>query len=73
MTPCGRGWTSNGTVVKKLAKRYDAVLVDVQAAFDVVLQQHMHPMSLAWDRVHPNQIGHMVIAKAIVKALDYAW
>jgi lysophospholipase L1-like esterase len=59
-------------VVRKLAKRYDAVLVDVQAAFDEVLEC-VHPMSLAWDRVHPDQTGHMVIARAILKALDFVW
>lgn len=61
-----------GEVVRKLAQRYDAVLVDVQAAFDEVLAC-VHPMSLAWDRVHPDQTGHMVIAKAFLKALGFAW
>jgi lysophospholipase L1-like esterase len=61
-----------GQVVRKLAKRYDAVLVDVQGAFDAVLE-HVHPMGLAWDRVHPNQVGHMVIARAILRALDFEW
>jgi lysophospholipase L1-like esterase len=61
-----------GQVVRKLAKRHNAVLVDVQAAFDAVLE-HVHPMSLAWDRVHPNQVGHMVIARAILKALGFEW
>jgi lysophospholipase L1-like esterase len=61
-----------GAVVRKLARQYDAVLVDAQAAFDAVLE-HVHPMSLAWDRVHPNQVGHMVIARAILKALDFEW
>ncbi len=61
-----------GAVVRKLAGRHDAVLVDVQAAFDKALE-HVHPMSLAWDRVHPDQAGHMIIARAILKALDFEW
>ena len=61
-----------GLVVKSLAKKHDTLLVDTQAAFDQVLA-HLHPMSLAWDRVHPNQAGHMVITRAFLKAVDYRW
>jgi lysophospholipase L1-like esterase len=61
-----------GAVVRKMAKRHDAVLVDVQAAFDDVLK-HVHPMSLAWDRIHPSQAGHMVIARAFLRAMDFQW
>ena len=58
-----------GAVVRALAAEYGAVLVDTQAAFDQVLQT-VHPMRLAWDRVHPTQAGHLVAAKAFLNALD---
>ena len=61
-----------GAVVKELAQRFGAILVDTQAAFDEVLTD-LHPMALAGDRVHPNQTGHMILAKAFLKAIDYAW
>jgi lysophospholipase L1-like esterase len=61
-----------GAVVKRLAKRHDAVLVDVQAAFDRLLR-HQHPAALAWDRIHPNQTGHMTIARAFLNAIGYQW
>jgi lysophospholipase L1-like esterase len=61
-----------GAAVRSLASRHEAILVDVQAAFDRALE-HVHPMSLAWDRVHPNQVGHMVIARAVLRALDFEW
>lgn len=61
-----------GGVVRNLAGQFGAVLVDTQAAFDAELRQ-MHPMSLAWDRVHPNAIGHMVIARAFLRAVGYEW
>jgi lysophospholipase L1-like esterase len=61
-----------GGVVKRLAKAYDAVLVDTQAAFDAMLK-HVHPNALAWDRVHPNQAGHMILARAFLKAVGYSW
>ena len=59
-------------MVKQLAKRHDAVLVDLQAAFDRILRRQ-HPASLAWDRIHPNQTGHMVITRAFLTALGYKW
>jgi lysophospholipase L1-like esterase len=58
-----------GAAVKRLAKRHRAILVDTQAAFDRVLK-HIHPMALAWDRVHPNQIGHAIIARAFLDAVE---
>jgi lysophospholipase L1-like esterase len=61
-----------GAVVKKLAAQYKTVLVDTQAALDKALEIH-HPATLAWDRIHPNQVGHMCLAKAFVDALDFAW
>ena len=63
-----------GAVVKKLAKKYKTLMVDTQAAFDNVLAgQEYHPMALAWDRIHPNQTGHMVIAKAFLEVIGFKW
>lgn len=61
-----------GKIVRELAEKYDAAFVDVQAAFDAVLA-HYHPATLAWDRVHPTQAGHMIIARAFLKAVGYQW
>lgn len=57
-----------GATVKALAKKYDAVLVDTQAGFDRMLE-HMHPMALAWDRVHPNSSGHGLLTKCFLEAV----
>ena len=56
-------------VVKGIAARHNALLVDTQPAMDK-LMAHMHPMALCWDRVHPNQTGHMALAQAFVTALE---
>ena len=61
-----------GEVVRRLAGQYQAILVDTQAAFECVLTE-VHPMALASDRVHPSLAGHMVLARAFLKALNYAW
>lgn len=61
-----------GAAVKRLAEKYDAVFVDVQAAFDDALRYY-YPATLAWDRIHPNTTGHMIIARAFLKAVGFAW
>lgn len=61
-----------GAVVRHLADTHDALLVDTQAAFDATLQ-HLHPMALAWDRVHPSRAGHMILARAFLQAIGYEW
>lgn len=62
-----------GAAVKRIAEKHHAILVDTQAAFDEVLQ-HEHSSAFAWDRVHPNnQAGHMVLARAFVRAIGYEW
>lgn len=61
-----------GAIVKKLAKKYKTLFVDSQAALDKTLK-HYYPATLAWDRVHPTSIGHMVLAKAVVDAVGFEW
>ncbi len=61
-----------GRIVKRLAGKHDAVFVDTQAAFDKVLE-HYYAATLAWDRVHPNQTGHMVLARAFLDAVGFRW
>ncbi len=57
-----------GMVVRELAEKYKAGFIDTQAAFDELLQ-HVHPMALAGDRVHPNLGGHLLLARAFLNAL----
>ena len=61
-----------GAVVKRLAEKYGAILVDVQSAFDDYFRFY-HPASIQWDRIHPNIAGHTLIAREILKQLDYQW
>jgi lysophospholipase L1-like esterase len=58
-----------GEVVKRLAAETDAVFVDVQAAFDRTLA-YRSAASLAEDRIHPNQTGHMIIAQSFLTAIQ---
>jgi lysophospholipase L1-like esterase len=61
-----------GAIVKRLAAKHGAILVDTQAAFDRLLA-HGHSAAIAWDRIHPNHIGHTVLARAFLDGVGYAW
>ena len=58
-----------GAVVKKLAEKFEAIHVDVQPAFNQHLETR-HSASLAWDRIHPNTTGHLIIAQEFLTAID---
>lgn len=58
--------------VRGIAAEAEVILVDTQAAFDVAMR-HYYPATLAWDRVHPNHVGHMVIARAFLAALGFSY
>lgn len=59
-----------GAVVKTISQKYGTYLVDTQAAFNKIFE-HYHPNLLSWDRVHPNNIGHMVLVRAFLKAIEF--
>ena len=61
-----------GAAVKRVAAQHGALLVDTQAAFDRLLQ-HTHSAAIAWDRVHPNHLGHLALARAFLDAVGYEW
>lgn len=56
-----------GAIIRRLATKHGATFVDTQSAFDAVIA-HIHPMALAWDRIHPQPAGCMIIARAFLAA-----
>ena len=70
--PMRRRMDEYGTVVKQIAAQHDTLCVDTQAAFDKVLTAY-YPATIAWDRVHPNQTGYMVIARAFLDVIEFQW
>lgn len=68
--PMRRRMDEYGDVIRALAKKYGTVLVDLQQAWDELFR-YMHPMNIAWDRIHPNQIGCMYIAKRFLKEVGF--
>ena len=70
--PMRRRMDEYGAIVRNLAEKHGTLFVDTQAAFDAVLADY-YPATLAWDRVHPNQTGQMVLARALLDAIGFAW
>ena len=58
-------WINTALIVRSVAEKHGTLFVDTQKAFDAVLA-HLHPMTLAWDRIHPTLGGHMIIAQAFL-------
>lgn len=56
-------------IVCRLAQEYDLEIVDLQPAWDELLTR-MYSQQIAYDRVHPNHVGHVYIAKQIMKLLE---
>lgn len=56
-----------GELAKEVAQEVGARFIEVQAAFDRVLQ-HSESADWAHDRIHPNQPGHAVIALEFLRA-----
>lgn len=61
-----------GAAVKAVAARHQVRCVDTQAVFNRALR-HQHSSWLSWDRVHPEPVGHMLLAKAFLDAVGFDW
>jgi len=61
-----------GEEVRRAAEKFHGEFVDTQAAMDLALREYS-PAELAEDRVHVNDVGHMILARAFLKAVDFSW
>jgi lysophospholipase L1-like esterase len=59
-----------GKIVRRLSREFKASFIDTQKLYDDAMK-YRDPKILAGDRVHPSPIGHAVLARAILKAIDY--
>lgn len=57
-------------VCKYLAQKYNCELVDFQEMYDEFCK-YKHSSIIAWDRVHPNQMGATLMAKEFLKHCDF--
>ncbi len=51
-----------GAICRRLAEKYQLTFIDLQEMFDRYFR-FKHSAYIAWDRVHPNQIGATLIAR----------
>lgn len=57
-------------VCKKLADKYDCIFVDFQKMYEDFCRIR-HSSCIAWDRVHPNQMGATLMAKEFLKKCEF--
>ena len=61
-----------GELVAEVAAAHDAFLVDTQSNFDRILKW-TNPLELAFDRIHLNLPGHMILARAFLQQINFSW
>ena len=61
-----------GELVGEVAAAHDAILVDTQSNFDLILRW-TDPLDLALDRIHLNLPGHMILARAFLQQINFSW
>lgn len=59
-----------GNIVKRLAEEYSLPCIDLQKVFCDYLK-YRHSTYLMWDRVHPGQVGSMIIANQLLKEFGF--
>ena len=63
-----------GAICRKLAEKYGCMFLDVQQLFAEYCSHSLrHSSYLAWDRIHPNQVGAMLMARAFLKQCGFAF
>ena len=57
-------------ICRKLSNEYGCIFVDFQKMYEDYCQIR-HSAYIAWDRIHPNQIGATLMAKEFLKYCDF--
>ena len=58
------------TICKRLAEKHGCTFIDLQKLFEDFCKIR-HSSLLAWDRVHPNQMGATIIAREFLRHCDF--
>lgn len=61
-----------GAICKKLAEKYHCIFVDFQQMYNEFFK-HRHSTCIAWDRVHPNQMGATLMAREFLNQCGFEW
>lgn len=57
-------------ICKELAQKYGCIFVDFQAMYDRFFKTR-HSSLIAWDRVHPNQMGATFMAREFLSRCEF--
>lgn len=57
-------------ICKNLAEKHDCIFVDFQAMYEDFCKIR-HSSCVAWDRVHPNQIGSTLMAREFLRKCEF--
>ncbi len=57
-------------ICRELSEKHGCIFVDLQAVFSQYCTIR-HSSFLAWDRIHPNQVGATLIARAFLDKCDF--
>lgn len=57
-------------ICKKLAEKYNCTFVDFQKMYEDYCK-YRHSSYIAWDRIHPNQIGATLMAKTFLEKCGF--
>lgn len=57
-------------ISKKLAEKYNCIFIDFQKMYEDYCKIR-HSAYIAWDRIHPNQVGATLMAKEFLKKCDF--
>jgi len=59
-------------ICRELAEKHGCVFVNFQKMYEDYCQ-HRHSAYIAWDRIHPNQVGATLMAKEFLKYCDFEY
>ncbi len=59
-----------GAICRALAEKHGCTFIDLQAVF-CDFCRHQHSSRIAWDRIHPNEMGATLIAKTFLSHVGF--
>lgn len=59
-------------IARELAEKHGCIFVDFQKMYEDYCQ-YRHSSYIAWDRIHPNQIGATLMAKTFLEACGFSY
>lgn len=68
--PIRRDMEKYAEICRKLAEKYSCTYIDIAKVFDEYCKIKPHCL-LAWDRIHPNNMGSYLIARAFLNKIDF--